>query len=117
MAKSPGVPNDKIREWIHARKRHGLSHAEVQMARELGMNPKKLGKLDNHNQEPCKMPLRQYIQHLYFKRFGKESPDIVESIEEKWRRDEEKEALKREAKLLCRQSETTRSKDSDLRRA
>jgi len=32
---------------ITARKRHGLSHAHVQMARELGMNPKKLGKLDN----------------------------------------------------------------------
>jgi hypothetical protein len=33
-----------------ARRRFHLSH--VQMARELGMNPKKLGKLDNHDQEP-----------------------------------------------------------------
>ena len=81
------------------------------------MNPKKLGKLDNHDQESWKMPLRQYIPHLYFKRFRKESPDIVESIEEKWRRDAEKKALKREAKLLRRQGETTKSKDSDLRRA
>ena len=28
------------------------------MARELGMNPEKLGKLDNHEQELWKMPLR-----------------------------------------------------------
>jgi len=67
-----GRLNDKMQAWIDARKRHGLSHAEVQMARELGMNPKKMGKLDNHDQEPWKMPLRQFIQHLYFKRFGKE---------------------------------------------
>ena len=53
------------------------------MARELGMNPKKLGKKDNHDQEPWKMPLRQYIEHLYFKGFGKERPDVVLSIEEK----------------------------------
>lgn len=33
------------------------------------MNPRKLGKLDNHDQEPWKMPLREYIGHLYFKRF------------------------------------------------
>jgi hypothetical protein len=27
------------------------------MARELGLNPKRLGKIDNHHQEPWKMPL------------------------------------------------------------
>jgi hypothetical protein len=52
------------------------------MARELGMNPKKLGKLDNHNQEPWKLPLREFIGKLYFKRFGKKRPDAVRSIEE-----------------------------------
>ena len=56
------------------------------MARELGMNPGKLGKLDNHDQEPWKMRLREYIEHLYFKRFGKRRPEIVLSIEEKIRR-------------------------------
>ena len=39
----------KMQAWNEARKRHHLSHAQVQMARELGMNPKKLGKLDNHD--------------------------------------------------------------------
>lgn len=90
MAKKKKKPNQKMQAWIDARKRFHLSHAHVQMARELGMNPKKLGKLDNSDQEPWKMPLKQYIEHLYFKRFGKECPDVVLSIEEKVRRDEEK---------------------------
>jgi hypothetical protein len=29
-------PNQKMQAWIEARKRYGLSHAQVQMARELG---------------------------------------------------------------------------------
>ena len=74
-------PNHKMQEWIDARKRHHLSHAQVQMARELGMNPIKLGKLDNHKQESWKMPLREYIEHLYLKRFGKSSPDNITSVE------------------------------------
>ena len=41
-----------LQPWIDARRRFHLSHELVQMARELGMNPKKLGKLDNHDQEP-----------------------------------------------------------------
>ena len=31
------------------------------MARELGMNPKKLDKLDNHRQEPWKALLPQFM--------------------------------------------------------
>ena len=102
MAKKKRKPNQKLQAWIDARKRRHLSHAQVQMARELGMNPKKLGKLDNHDQEPWKMPLREYIAHLYFKQFAKERPDIVFSIEEKIRRDEEKKFLKRQTKLRRR---------------
>ncbi len=103
MAKEDVKPNQKMQAWIDARKRHHLSHAQVQMARELGMNPKKLGRKDNHNQVPWKIPLRQYIGHLYFKRFGKERPDVIMSIEEKIRLDEEKKARKREAKQRRRE--------------
>jgi hypothetical protein len=92
-------PIQKLQVWTEARRRHRLSHAQAQMARELGMNPKKLGKLDNHDQEPWKIPLRQYIESLYFKRFGKERPDAVLSIEEKIRLDEAKKARKRAAKV------------------
>jgi hypothetical protein len=51
------------------------------MARELGLNPKKLGKLANHKQEPWKAPLPVFIEELYFKRFGKTRPDEARSIE------------------------------------
>ena len=96
MAKKKKKPNQKMQAWIDARKRHHLSHAHVQMARELGMNPKKLGKIDNHRQEPWKMPLRQFIENLYLKRFGKDRPDIVMSIEDRVRREEQRKALQRE---------------------
>ncbi len=56
MAKKKGKANQAMQAWIDARKRHHLSHAQIQMARELGMNPKKFGRLDNHRQEPWKMP-------------------------------------------------------------
>ena len=82
MAKKPAQIPTNLQPWIEARRKFHLSHAHVQMARELGMNPKKLGKLDNHDQEPWKLPLREFIGKLYFKRFGKERLDAVRSIEE-----------------------------------
>jgi hypothetical protein len=90
--------NQKIQAWVEARRRYRLSHAHVQMARELGMNPKKLGGLANHDQEPWKMPLPQYIEHLYERSFGRARPDVVMSIEERARRQQKKKAEKREAK-------------------
>jgi hypothetical protein len=72
-----------LQDWVKARKRFHLSHAQVQMARELGMNPRKLGKLDNHKQEPWKAPLPEFTEHLYFKSFGRERPAVVMSIEER----------------------------------
>ena len=81
------------------------------MARELGMNPENLRKLDNHDQEPWKVPLRQFIQHLYFKRFGKQRPDVVQTIEEKVFRDAKKKELRREARLLRRQSDSTQREE------
>ena len=44
------------------------------MARELGLNPRRLGKIANHRQEPWKAPLPQFIEDLYLKRFGRERP-------------------------------------------
>ncbi len=73
----------KLQEWTEARKRHHLSHAHVQMARELGMNPKKLGSLDNHRQQPWKAPLPEFIEALYQKNFGRPRPEKVISLEER----------------------------------
>ena len=80
MAKKKKIP-DKFKIWVDARKRFYLSHEQIQMAKELGMNPKKFGKLANHNQEPWKAPLPDFIESLYYKRFCKEHPDQVKSIE------------------------------------
>ena len=91
-----------LREWIEARKRFHLSHAHVQMARELGMNPKKLGKLDNHGQEPWKLPLPAYIEHLYAQRFGRRHPDIAISIEETQQLDDRNRAARRQARRARR---------------
>lgn len=90
----------RLQVWIDARKRYHLSHAQVQMARELGLNPAKFGKLANHRQEPWKMPLPLFIEHLYEKHFGKPRPEVVSSIEDMARRQEKKKAEKREAKRL-----------------
>ena len=98
MAKKSKKPDHKLQAWIDARKRHRLSHAQIQMARELGMNPKKFGRIDNHRQETWKLPLPQFIEHLYLKRFGRKHPDMVMSIEELSRLREEKKALKRTRK-------------------
>jgi DNA-binding XRE family transcriptional regulator len=91
--------NQKMQEWIDARKRRRLSHSQVQMARELGLNPKKLGEIDNHKQEPWKLPLPQFIEELYFDRFGKTAPDNVVSIEERCRI----EAARKEERRTARQ--------------
>lgn len=72
----------KLQAWIEARKRHHLTHAQVQMARELGLDPKGLGKIDNHRAEPWKLPLPQFIESLYLKRFGRPPAEPVRSIEE-----------------------------------
>lgn len=97
------IPTD-LQIWIDVRRRHHLSHAHVQMARELGMNPKKMGKLDNHRQEPWKAPLPVFIEGLYYKRFGRERPDAVVTIEQRARQIAEKKAARRAAKA-ARQTE------------
>ena len=101
MSKKKPLPKD-LQDWVQARKRHHLSHAHVQMARELGMNPNKLGKLDNHRQEPWKAPLPQFIERLYLERFGRERPDVVMSIEERARAQRAKQAARKEARRRSR---------------
>ena len=59
------------------------------------MNPAKLGKLDNRDKEPWKMPLREYLEHLYLKRFGRPRPGAVMSIEDRSRLQEQKTEARR----------------------
>ena len=98
MSKPTRTIPPKLQAWIQARQRHHLSHAQVQMARELGMNPTKLGSIDNHRQEPWKAPLPEFIENLYFKRFGREQPEAVVSIEERARQLQQQKADRKAAK-------------------
>lgn len=71
---------EKNKKWIEAKKKFRLSDTHIQMARELGMNPKKFGSLANHKQEPWKAPLPDFIADIYFKRFKKEKPDVIKKL-------------------------------------
>src|SRR5438128_9926288 len=73
---------DKLQVWIEARQKYHLSHAQIQMARELGLNPKKFGGLANHRQEPWKLPLPEFIAECYLKRFHRERPAKVVPLAE-----------------------------------
>jgi len=91
MVKKVAIPQ-KYQVWIDVRKRFRLTDAQVQMARELGLNPNKFGKLANEKQEPWKKPLPEFIEEIYFKRFGRSMPEVVRSIEEMVQEQREKKA-------------------------
>lgn len=87
-----------LEKWLVAQKRHRLSDKQVQMARELGLNPDKLGKIDNHRQEPWKTPLPQFIEHVYFKRFKREEPETVKPLKQVMKEMEVKKKLQKKKK-------------------
>ena len=99
------IPN-RLKPWIDARRRFHLSHAHVQMALELGLNPKKFGKLANHRQEPWKLPVPDFIAKLYVKRFGKRfgkaMPAPVRTIEQMAAAEAEKKQAKKLRKAAAR---------------
>ncbi|MBW8003733.1 MAG: hypothetical protein FVQ80_17300 [Planctomycetes bacterium] len=66
---------EKYQRWIDARKKFHLSHAHIQLARELGLNLKYFGSLANTKQEPWELPLPDFIKELYFKHFKKNQLD------------------------------------------
>ena len=100
-----------LEKWIVAQKRHRLSDKQVQMARELGLNPDKLGKIDNHKQEPWKTPLPQFIEHIYFKRFKREEPETVKPLKQIMKEMEVKKKLQKEKKEERKKQQET---DSDI---
>lgn len=94
----------KYETWVTAQKRHKLSDKHIQMARELGLNPDKLGKIDNHKQESWKAPLPQFIEEIYYKRFRRDTPEVVKSLtelmkEEKVKKEKAKKAKEQKRKL------------------
>ena len=107
MPKKGFIPN-KLRPWIEARKKYHLSHAQVQMARELGLNPKKFGSTDNTKQQPWKQSIPEFIEKIYFKHFNKKAPENVRSIEQMLKDVKRKKAESKARKETARLSEETR---------
>lgn len=70
MARTTRGSAAALQAWAEARRRHRLSDAQVQMARELGLNPRKLGALANHRRERWKVRLTEFIEELYRKRLA-----------------------------------------------
>jgi hypothetical protein len=99
VTRKPALLPPQVQVWVDARRRYGLSHAQVAMARELGLNPRKFGQLANHRQEPWKAPLPLFIEHLYLERFGRERPEVVVPVEERHRQEQRKKAARRAARI------------------
>ena len=64
----------------------------------MGLNPDKLGKIDNYKQEPWKTPLPQFIEHIYFKRLKREEPETVKPLKQILKEMETKKKLQKEKK-------------------
>jgi hypothetical protein len=96
----------KLQPWFDARQRFKLNHAEIQMARELGLNPKKFGSLANEGREPWKAPLREFIANSYRKSFGREAPPRILSLEEVIAADQERRERKQAKKQALRAENT-----------
>jgi hypothetical protein len=106
--------NVKLEKWKTAQKRHRLSDRHVQMGRELGLNPDKLGKIDNHKQETWKSPLPQFIEEIYFKRFKRTEPAIVKSIKESLLDEKVKKERKKQAKEQKRKEKSKIQEEESL---
>lgn len=107
-----GVTKAILEKWVVAQKQHHLSDKHVQMARELGLNPEKLGKIDNHEQELWKAPLPQFIEKIYFKRFKREIPETVKPLklimaEQEKKKKEQKRAKDEHRKLRNEATDTS----------
>ena len=67
----------RLQKWLEAKRRYALSDAHIQMARELGMNPKRLTAPAGKTDGSSPVPLAQRIEDLYVKRFKHTIPDPV----------------------------------------
>lgn len=68
---------DQLQLWVRVKRQGALTDAHVQMARELGMNPRRLIESQSKTQGLTQKPLGQCIEGLYFKRFKRPLPDAV----------------------------------------
>ncbi|MCK4347875.1 MAG: hypothetical protein KAW47_04585 [Thermoplasmatales archaeon] len=65
--------------WAIAKTKYRLNARQIAMSKELGMNPKRLGKLVPNKSEQWKAPLGEFIEKCYRKRFGDKEPALYSS--------------------------------------
>lgn len=106
-----GVKKVLLEKWMVEQKKHRLSDCHVQMVRELGLNPDKLRKIDNHKQETWKATLPQFIEEIYFKRFKREAPETVKPLKQIIAEQEQKKAKEERRKL---RDENTDVSETDI---
>ena len=100
-----------IEEWVDAKRKFKLSDKHIQMARELGLNPRKFGSLDNNKQQPWKAPLKDFIERIYYKHFKKDEPDVIKPLEQII---QEKNIKKEEKKLKNRIKKENKTSENVL---
>jgi hypothetical protein len=66
-----------LEDWRKVKILHGLTDMQVQMGRELRMNPRRLLRAAHIEQEMTQPSLARLIEDLYRKRFKKPRPDPV----------------------------------------
>ena len=100
-----------IEERVDAKRKFKLSDKHIQMARELGLNPRKFGSLDNNKQQPWKAPLKDFIERIYYKHFKKDEPDVIKPLEQII---QEKNIKKEEKKLKNRIKKENKTSENVL---
>ncbi len=63
--------------WAHAKRVCRLSARHVEMAKKVGMNPKKLPGLVPSKSQPWKASVGLFIEECYVKRFPAERPTTI----------------------------------------
>lgn len=66
--------------WALAKRLCRLSARHIEMAKALGMNPKKLPGLIPSKTQQWKAPVRVFVEDLYVERFGFDAPLVAKSL-------------------------------------
>ena len=81
-------------QWAEAKKRCRLNLEDIRMAKELGLNPRKLMRNNPSPQEPWKAPVREWIRDLYRRRHPQAAKGRIRNSGDRSRNDGNAEALR-----------------------
>jgi hypothetical protein len=70
----------RLEEWRETQRRYRLSDKHINMAIELNLNPRKLGKLVPNRSQAWKRPLPEFIEEIYFRQFKRPAPKKIVSL-------------------------------------